>query len=84
MDGTTLTMDAMIGEIEPRFGPAASELGAQALASVEVKGDEVTSDPLRPSGGTTWEPLQWLYPRTLNTSSDPTNNVLFRSCTFNG
>jgi methanogenesis imperfect marker protein 11 len=41
VEGTTLTMDAEIGEAEPRFGPAASELGAQALRAVEVHGDEV-------------------------------------------
>ncbi|MCK5414574.1 MAG: hypothetical protein KAJ35_04245 [Thermoplasmata archaeon] len=41
VDGTTLTMDAEIGEEEPRFGPAASEMGAQALRSVEVRGNEV-------------------------------------------
>jgi len=41
VEGTTLTMDADIGEAEPAFGPAASELGAQALRSVEVVGDEV-------------------------------------------
>ncbi len=41
VDGTTLTMDAVIGEEEPRFGPVASELGAQALVAVEVRGDEV-------------------------------------------
>jgi methanogenesis imperfect marker protein 11 len=41
VEGTTLTMDARIGEEEPKFGPAASELGAQALRAVEVRGDEV-------------------------------------------
>ncbi len=41
VEGTTLIMDARIGEEEPRFGPAASELGAQALRAVEVRGDEV-------------------------------------------
>jgi methanogenesis imperfect marker protein 11 len=41
VEGTTLTMDARIGEEEPRFGPAASELGAQALKKVEVRGDEI-------------------------------------------
>ena len=41
VEGTTLTMDARIGEEEPRFGPAAPELGAQALRSVEVRGGEV-------------------------------------------
>ncbi len=41
VEGTTLTMDADIGECEPRFGPAASELGAQALRAVEIAGDEV-------------------------------------------
>jgi methanogenesis imperfect marker protein 11 len=41
VEGTTLTMDARIGAQEPRFGPAASQLGAQALASVEIRGDEV-------------------------------------------
>ncbi len=41
VEGTTLTMDAVIGEEEPHFGPAAKELGAQALRSVDVRGDEV-------------------------------------------
>ncbi len=41
VEGTTLTMDARIGEEEPRFGPAASNLGAQALRSVEVRDGEV-------------------------------------------
>lgn len=41
VEGTTLTMDAAIGEEEPRFGPAASELGAQALRAVEVHEGEV-------------------------------------------
>ncbi|UCC92241.1 MAG: hypothetical protein JSW25_06085 [Thermoplasmata archaeon] len=41
VEGTTLTMDAVIGAEEPKFGPAASQLGAQALASVEVRGNEV-------------------------------------------
>jgi methanogenesis imperfect marker protein 11 len=41
VEGNTLIMDAGIGEEEPRFGPAAEELGAQALRSVEVRGDEV-------------------------------------------
>jgi methanogenesis imperfect marker protein 11 len=41
VEGNTLIMDAEIGEAEPRFGPAAKELGAQALRSVEVVDDEV-------------------------------------------
>ncbi len=41
VEGTTLIMDAEIGECEPRFGPASEELGAQALQAVEVRGDEV-------------------------------------------
>ncbi len=41
VDGTTLITDARIGDEEPRFGPAASELGAQALRAVKVAGDEV-------------------------------------------
>jgi methanogenesis imperfect marker protein 11 len=41
VEGTTLVMDAEIGEREPRFGPAANELGAQALKAVVIRGDEV-------------------------------------------
>jgi len=48
LEGTTLVMDARIGEGRPAFGPAAAELGAQALRRVEVVGDEVH---------TTWEGL---------------------------
>lgn len=48
LEGTTLLMDARIGEHEVSFGPAAAELGAQALRRVEVVGDEVH---------TTWEGL---------------------------
>ncbi len=48
LEGTTLVMDARIGEGEPAFGPAAAELGAQALRRVDVDGDEVH---------TTWEGL---------------------------
>jgi len=48
VEGTTLIMDASIGEREVSFGPAAAELGAQALRRVEVVGDEVH---------TTWEGL---------------------------
>jgi methanogenesis imperfect marker protein 11 len=41
MEGTTLIMDAEIGEKKPNFGPAASDLGAQALCSVKIEGNEV-------------------------------------------
>jgi methanogenesis imperfect marker protein 11 len=41
VEGTTLVMDARIGEEDLHFGPAASEMGAQALRRVEVVGDEV-------------------------------------------
>ncbi len=39
--GTTLVMDAMIGEGEVRFGPATKDSGGQALRSVKVRGDKV-------------------------------------------
>jgi len=39
--GTTLVMDARIGEGEVRFGPATRETGGQALKSLIVKGGHV-------------------------------------------
>ena len=48
LEGTTLVMDARIGEGRAAFGPAAAALGAQALRRVEVVGEEVH---------TTWEGL---------------------------
>lgn len=39
--GHTLTMDAIIGEKELKFGPASSELGGQGLESLKVEGDRV-------------------------------------------
>lgn len=41
VQGTTLTMDARIGEGEVRFGPASKETGGQALKSLFVKNDKV-------------------------------------------
>jgi methanogenesis imperfect marker protein 11 len=41
VQGTTLIMDARIGEGEVRFGPASHETGGQALRSLVVKGDKV-------------------------------------------
>lgn len=39
--GTTLVMDARLGEGEVRFGPASKDTGGQALKSVHVRGDKV-------------------------------------------
>ncbi len=39
--GTTLIMDARLGEGEVRFGPASKDTGGQALKSVRVRGDKV-------------------------------------------
>ncbi|MGB2581224.1 MAG: hypothetical protein WBD03_01995 [Thermoplasmata archaeon] len=41
VQGTTLTMDAHLGEGQVRFGPASKDTGGQALKSVVVKGDKV-------------------------------------------
>ena len=41
VQGTTLTMDAHLGEGQVRFGPASKDTGGQALKSVIVKGDKV-------------------------------------------
>jgi len=41
VQGTTLIMDARIGEGEVRFGPASGETGGQALRSLTVKGPRV-------------------------------------------
>jgi methanogenesis imperfect marker protein 11 len=41
VQGTTLIMDARIGEGEVRFGPASREAGGQALRSVRVKDGKV-------------------------------------------
>lgn len=41
VQGTTLTMDAHLGEGPVRFGPASKDTGGQALKSVIVKGDKV-------------------------------------------
>lgn len=41
VEGTTLIMDAIIGEREVRFGPAAKDVGGQGLKSVKVEGDNV-------------------------------------------
>jgi methanogenesis imperfect marker protein 11 len=41
VEGTTLIMDAVIGEREVRFGPASRELGGQGLRAVRVDGDRV-------------------------------------------
>ncbi len=41
VDGNTLIMDATLGEGEVNFGPASKDLGAQALRSVNIVGDEV-------------------------------------------
>lgn len=41
LDGTTLTMDAVIGERELKFGPASAELGGQGVESLIVKDGKV-------------------------------------------
>jgi len=41
VEGTTLIMDAIIGEREVRFGPAAKDVGGQGLKAVKVEGDRV-------------------------------------------
>jgi methanogenesis imperfect marker protein 11 len=41
VDGNTLIMDTNLGEGELNFGPASKDLGAQALKSVKVEGEEV-------------------------------------------
>jgi methanogenesis imperfect marker protein 11 len=41
VDGNTLIMDTTLGEGELNFGPASKDLGAQALKSVKVEGEEV-------------------------------------------
>ncbi|NYT10983.1 MAG: DUF1743 domain-containing protein [Methanomassiliicoccales archaeon] len=41
VDGSTLIMDAVIGEKEVNFGPASTETGGQGLKSLIVDGDEV-------------------------------------------
>lgn len=41
VDGSTLIMDAIIGEGELNFGPASTETGGQGLRSLIVDGDEV-------------------------------------------
>jgi methanogenesis imperfect marker protein 11 len=41
VQGTTLIMDARLGEGPVRFGPASRDTGGQALKSVVVKGDKV-------------------------------------------
>jgi methanogenesis imperfect marker protein 11 len=41
VDGTTLIMDAKIGEEEVRFGPASKDLGGQGLKALKVDGDTV-------------------------------------------
>jgi methanogenesis imperfect marker protein 11 len=41
VDGSTLIMDAVIGEKEVNFGPASTETGGQGLKSLIVDGDEI-------------------------------------------
>jgi methanogenesis imperfect marker protein 11 len=41
VQGTTLIMDARVGEGEVRFGPASKDTGGQALKSLIVKNDKV-------------------------------------------
>ena len=41
LEGTTVTMDAVIGKKELRFGPASAELGGQGIEELVVEGDRV-------------------------------------------
>lgn len=41
VEGTTLIMDAVIGEREVRFGPASKDVGGQGLKALKVDGDRV-------------------------------------------
>jgi len=41
VEGTTLIMDAIIGERDVRFGPASKDVGGQGLKSLRVEGDKV-------------------------------------------
>ena len=41
LEGTTVTMDAVVGEKELRFGPASSELGGQGIEALRIEGDRV-------------------------------------------
>ena len=41
LEGTTVTMDAIVGERELRFGPASAELGGQGIESLRIEGDRV-------------------------------------------
>jgi len=41
VEGTTLIMDAIIGEREVKFGPASKDLGGQGLKAVKVEGSNV-------------------------------------------
>ncbi|HSV42332.1 MAG TPA: hypothetical protein VLH13_02855, partial [Methanomassiliicoccales archaeon] len=41
VEGTTIIMDAFIGEAEVRFGPASKDLGGQGLKALRVEGDVV-------------------------------------------
>lgn len=41
VEGTTLIMNAIIGEREVKFGPASKELGGQGLKAVRIDGDRV-------------------------------------------
>lgn len=43
VEGTTLVMEAIIGEREVRFGPASRDVGGQGLKSVRVEGDRVVT-----------------------------------------
>lgn len=41
IEGTTLIMDAVIGEREVRFGPASKDVGGQGLKALRVEGERV-------------------------------------------
>ena len=41
LEGTTVTMDTVVGEKELRFGPASAELGGQGIEALRIEGDRV-------------------------------------------
>jgi methanogenesis imperfect marker protein 11 len=51
-DGTTIIMDAVIGEAPMNFGPVTSEMGGQGIKSLIVNGDRVHSKWVGLAGAT--------------------------------
>lgn len=52
VDGSTLIMDAVIGEREVNFGPASERTGGQGLKALKVEGDEVRTTWVGLAGAT--------------------------------